>query len=174
MVSLRGPPLVLEDVLIDDNQTFFFMELMKQGDLQQVIVRAGNKGGKLPSRLLWKGFACRRLWEAQVFFEKLTSHLVIRGCIAMRYPPRLGRIKSRTEEDWKPQDGPAVLEQVPEVSVRDSRDYDLIHFDLDPQNSEPWKTRLRLTCLAQEILLTLILCSVLLGDFDNLGHAAVP
>lgn len=64
--TLTGAPLVLEDVLIDDNQTFFFMELMKHGDLQQVIGRAGNKGEKLPSRLLWKVFACRRLWEAQV------------------------------------------------------------------------------------------------------------
>lgn len=63
--SLRGTPVTLEDVLIDDNPAFFFMELMKHGDLQQVIGRAGNKGDKLPSRLLWKVFACRRSWQAK-------------------------------------------------------------------------------------------------------------
>lgn len=63
--SLRGTPVTLEDVLIDDNPAFFFMELMKHGDLQGVIGRAGNKGDKLPSRLLWKVFACRRSWQAK-------------------------------------------------------------------------------------------------------------
>lgn len=58
--TLRGTPVAPEDALIDDNPNFFFMELMKQGDLQQAIGRAGNRGEKLPSRLLWKVFACRR------------------------------------------------------------------------------------------------------------------
>lgn len=58
--TLRGTAVTLEDALIDDNPNFFFMELMKQGDLQQAIGRAGNRGEKLPSRLLWKVFACRR------------------------------------------------------------------------------------------------------------------
>lgn len=62
----------------------------------------------------------------------------------MRYPPRLERIESRTEEDWKSQDGPPILEQVPEASVRNSRDYDLIHFDLDPQNSRFRRCRIDL------------------------------
>lgn len=135
--SLRGTPLTPEDVLIDHNPAVFFMELMKHGDLQQVIGRAGNKGDKLPSRLLWKVFACRRLWQAGIsLLGVLIFRVVIRGCIAMRYPPRLERIESRTEEDWKSQDGPPILEEVPEASVRNSRDYDLIHFDLDPQNSK--------------------------------------
>ncbi|POS77419.1 hypothetical protein DHEL01_v204196 [Diaporthe helianthi] len=113
--TLRGTPVALEDALIDDDPKLFFMELMKHGDLQQAIGRAGNRGEKLPSRLLWKVFACHR-------------------------------IDTPTETDWKSQDGPAILEQVPDQVFRDSRDYDLIHFDLDPQNR----------------------------DFHNMNHAAVP
>lgn len=57
--TLRGPPLTLEDVLVDDNPGLYFMELMKHGDLRKVIGRAGNTGQKVPSTLLWKVFACR-------------------------------------------------------------------------------------------------------------------
>lgn len=56
--SLRGTPNTPEDALIDGDKSFYFMELMKSGDLNSVIGRAGNTGGKLPSRLLWKMFAC--------------------------------------------------------------------------------------------------------------------
>lgn len=58
--TLRGTPLTPEDVELDKNPRLYFMELMKNGDLHQVIGRAGNTGKKLPSRLLWKIFACRR------------------------------------------------------------------------------------------------------------------
>lgn len=54
----------------------------------------------------------------------------------MKYPPRLQRILSPTDEDWISSDGPDILEQVPaDPSARAARDYDLIHFDLDPKNS---------------------------------------
>lgn len=64
--TLRGTPLAPEDVELDNNPRLYFMELMKNGDLHQVIGRAGNTGQKLPSRLLWKVFACRRLITPQV------------------------------------------------------------------------------------------------------------
>lgn len=54
----------------------------------------------------------------------------------MKYPPRLHRIISPTDEDWIPTDGPDIMEQVPaDPSVRAARDYDVVHFDLDPKNS---------------------------------------
>lgn len=58
--TLRGTPLTAEDVQLDNNPRLYFMELMKNGDLHQVIGRARNSGQKLPSKLLWKIFACRR------------------------------------------------------------------------------------------------------------------
>lgn len=55
----------------------------------------------------------------------------------MRYPPRLRRILSRSDEEWVSEDGAAVLEEVPaDPGMRVARDYDLVHFDLDPQNSK--------------------------------------
>lgn len=64
--TLRGTPLTPEDVRLDKNPGLYFMELMKNGDLHQVIGRTGNIRQKLPSRLLWKIFACRRLMLSQV------------------------------------------------------------------------------------------------------------
>lgn len=65
--TLRGTPLTPEDTQVEDNPRLYFMELMKNGDLHQVIGRAGNTGQKLPSRLLWKVFACRGLMIAQTY-----------------------------------------------------------------------------------------------------------
>ncbi|KAG6357446.1 hypothetical protein INS49_013323 [Diaporthe citri] len=131
--TLRGTPLAPEDVELDNNPRLYFMELMKNGDLHQVIGRAGNIGQKLPSRLLWKIFAC-----------------LIRGCIAMKYPPRLQSIVSGTNENWLPEVGPNIREEVPAgLGMRTARDYDLVHFDLDPKN-------------------------IFIGDFDGEGHGYVP
>lgn len=55
----------------------------------------------------------------------------------MRYPPKLRRIISQTQADWVSDEGPDILEEVPaDPGVRTARDYDLVHFDLDPKNSE--------------------------------------
>ncbi|KAI7773945.1 hypothetical protein LA080_009635 [Diaporthe eres] len=74
--TLRGTPLAPEDVELDNNPRLYFMELMKNGDLHQVIG-------------------------------------LIRGCIAMKYPPRLQSIVSSTNENWIPEDGPSIREEVP-------------------------------------------------------------
>ncbi|KAK2610069.1 hypothetical protein N8I77_003526 [Diaporthe amygdali] len=131
--TLRGRATTPEDVQVDNNPRLYFMELMKNGDLHEVIGRAGTSGQKLPNKLLWKIFAC-----------------LIRGCIAMRYPPKLRRIISQTQADWVSDEGPDILEEVPaDPGVRTARDYDLVHFDLDPKN-------------------------IFIGDFDSQGHEYVP
>lgn len=56
--DLRGTPNTPSDVLVDADPKIYFMELMKRGNLDAVIGRAGNTQEKLPSRLLWKIFAC--------------------------------------------------------------------------------------------------------------------
>lgn len=66
----------------------------------------------------------------------LTRHLlVIRACIAMQYPPR-----RRTDINGNLLDGAKVgatiLETVPPREVRNQCAYDLVHFDLDTQNSK--------------------------------------
>lgn len=56
--TLRGTPNTPEDAKIEGDKSFYFMELMKTGDLHAMIGQAGNTGTKIPSRLLWKFFAC--------------------------------------------------------------------------------------------------------------------
>lgn len=66
----------------------------------------------------------------------------------MRYPPRLRRIVSNTSEEWISEDGPGLSEQVPADPVsRAERDYDLVHFDLDPKNSKAAPSSLILTSM---------------------------
>lgn len=56
----------------------------------------------------------------------------------MKYPPRLQSIVPGSNENWMPEVGPSIREQVPaDPGARMARDYDLVHFDLDPKNSEP-------------------------------------
>lgn len=73
--SLRGAPNTpedaREDALIDGDKRFYFMELMKTGDMHTVIGRAGNTGDRLPSRLLWKIFACRQFFSISSYPKPL-------------------------------------------------------------------------------------------------------
>lgn len=61
--TLRGRATTPDDVQVDNNPRLYFMELMKNGDLHDVIGRAGTSGQKLPNKLLWKIFACCMLPE---------------------------------------------------------------------------------------------------------------
>lgn len=65
---------------------------------------------------------------------------VIRACIAMQYPPRFVTDMSGTNRPNSSATGPDILEEVPEDSIQDLSRYDLVHFDLDPQNGEPVKS----------------------------------
>lgn len=58
---------------------------------------------------------------------------VIKACIAMQYPPRR-RVDSNGADMWLSEDGEELNERLPDTD-RDIG-YDLVHFDLDPQNGE--------------------------------------
>ena len=61
----------------------------------------------------------------------MARYIVVRACIAMQHPPRR-RVNSAGGSRWLDVEGQDLQETLPEYDRH--MGYDLIHFDLDPQN----------------------------------------
>ena len=98
-------------------QGLLFMEYAKQGDMRNMLNKLANAGRHLPPEALWRIFDC-----------------LVKGCIAMEYPPRLvppGYAVTRNERPL-----PEVIPPGGQAGpVRGYRG--VVHFDLDPKNSMP-------------------------------------
>ncbi|KAG8162256.1 hypothetical protein KVR01_008021 [Diaporthe batatas] len=109
---------------IDNDQTMMAFEFMKGGDLHKLIRKVAREGRTVPQAVLWRIFFC-----------------LVRACIAMYSPPR--SLTRRPDGTTVPapelgdQFGPDLDEVLADPFPGSSRQppgFDLVHFDLDPQN----------------------------------------
>ncbi|KAI3394033.1 hypothetical protein diail_3298 [Diaporthe ilicicola] len=122
---------------VDNDPAMMTLEFMRHGDLHGLIKKLARNGDTVPNKVLWRVFFC-----------------LVRGCIAMYAPPRLTRGPNGMAlpwDQWRSVYGPDLDEVMPAqtIQVPFPDGWDLVHFDLDPQN-------------------------VLIGENDNNEHSMAP
>lgn len=89
----------------------------------------------------------------------------------MRYPPRLRRILPPTQKDWVTEEGTDLPEEVPaDPGMSVVRDYDFIHFDLDPKNSKYPSVHLSSRMRVLNCGMITRCCPVFIGMIGDEGH----
>lgn len=132
------------DQLLDGSSMSMPLEFMPHGDLWTFIMNCAKARKTIPDDMLWMIFACRKcgiiLCPYMHFADKMkqnplvTGHTVVRACVAM-YAPTRRILNPDGTEDWFDELGPEMDELMPSRRPRPGSEYDLVHFDLDPQNS---------------------------------------
>ncbi|KAF3762795.1 hypothetical protein M406DRAFT_72782 [Cryphonectria parasitica EP155] len=129
-------------VNIDDDPNLIIMPYCKYGDLTKWLSKSGNGGPRgypawIPPSVLWRYFDC-----------------LVKGCIAMQYPPRYQELNQGPDDDYVPipqrpnQD--LLPEVVPPPDLRDD-DVALVHRDFDHGNGKQTHTvgiLLQIMCVA--------------------------
>lgn len=106
----------------------------------------------------------------------LTGCIVIRACISMAYPPRHARDANSGVDRWVEPPGTEDQEDLMPGGTEEAQRllaYNLVHFDLDPQNGRFLDTNSR-AGVKDISRLTFSHCQVMIGDFDNDQHGEVP
>ncbi|KAL1850663.1 hypothetical protein Daus18300_012874 [Diaporthe australafricana] len=107
---------------VDGDSAMMTLEFMRHGDLHGLIKKIATSRDRAPNKVLWRVFFC-----------------LIRGCIAMFVPPRSRRGPDGLvlpENQWQDFFGPELDEVMPvgTPQLPNPEGWDLVHFDLDPQN----------------------------------------
>lgn len=124
---------------LDDSLEIMCLEYMKNGDMFRFMARIGSVGTPIPNQVLWKIFICRKCACHSDSKWSLTVSIVIKACIAMAHPPRYAKDANTGEDRWIEPEGTEDQEELmPPGSEEALRylAYNLVHFDLDPQNGK--------------------------------------
>jgi len=123
----------------EDDETLMMMEYYSHGSLDQALRNNQERG--FPKRVLWHLFDCSEQPPSPPTLTLVITELgtaVIRGLIGLEYPP----LKQKFT-DYKDDYGPPISETIPAANSRVATN--LVHCDLDPQNS---KAATFIPCLA--------------------------
>jgi hypothetical protein len=108
------------------------LEYCKRGTLHKALHRVDQEDETFPNRALWHIFHCRKLYFVSSTGISLLAYLtrdgrppVIKGCIAMAYPPR------RHQNLYQGMT-PPLKERIPNGAIKER----FLHFDLDPTNGK--------------------------------------
>lgn len=130
---------------LDNSLEIMCIEYMKNGDMFRFMTRIGSVGTPVPNKVLWKIFICckchpysrRHSTCCLDSMRSLTIVIVIKACIAMAHPPRYAKDANTGEDRWVEPEGTEDQDELmPPGSEEALRylAYNLVHFDLDPQN----------------------------------------
>lgn len=140
------PPPVLAPGRLDDDPRFLWMRFARYKELDSWIRRVHAAGSSFPRPVLWRIFKCREPPRNPMDTVSLSSPAdvgvcvtVVDACVAMACPPRY---RGPMPAAAVPVQGPDLPEALPPGVISTAPGYlNLVHFDLDPQNSlcsSPW------------------------------------
>lgn len=126
---------------------FLVLEFVEGGDLYNLIAKLREGGARIPQRVMWSWWLCRRYTlsgnEGEENIETTAysiradpaySWIVIKACIAMAFYPRkfhpLRMNSNPTEANLA---GTDLDEIIPDAKYH-WRKKNMVHFDLDPTN----------------------------------------
>lgn len=135
---------------LSNHDRLLWLEFMRFGDLDGWLRKATQQETYFPRSVLWRLFSCRKLKETHAkqlliqptlcpsgYIHILTRYgvriKVADQCIAMAWPPR-----DQPGPGQQPVDGPDLPENIPPAFATGYGN--ILHFDLDPQNSEHRQT----------------------------------